>query len=288
LTPGANAQDIPLPRPREPQAGTATRAPDERPWLTLPPTPQLPKPSHSDTVSVNGTRIFFAQFGQGPQTVVFLHGGLGSSRYWGHQVAALTDKFTVIVMDTRGHGRSPLTSDKFGFAAFADDVAGLLALLGIPNAAIVGWSDGAITGIQLAMTKPDVVSRLFAFGANSNNAGLKPGGSKSRVFAAYAARCRTEYDQLSPNPERWAQLMKGLGAMWRREPHFTKAKLATIKAPTVISDGEHDEIIRREHTEAIARDIPHAKLVMLPRVSHFGMLQDPAQFSRALMEFLSD
>jgi pimeloyl-ACP methyl ester carboxylesterase len=267
--------------PRHSKAEDAAKA-----WLTLPPTPRLPNPGRSDTVPVNGTRIYFAQFGQGPP-VVFLHGGLGSCNYWGHQVQALAETFTVIAMDTRGHGRSPVTSDKFGFSTFADDVAGLLAVLGIPNASIVGWSDGAITGLQLAMTRPKLVSKLFAFGANSTTGGLKPGGSRSPVFASYAARCKNEYAQLSPDPQRWPQLLKGLGAMWHREPNFTSAKLATITSPTAISDGEHDEIIRREDTERMARAIPGARLVILPGVSHFAMLQKPAEFNRSLVEFLT-
>jgi pimeloyl-ACP methyl ester carboxylesterase len=216
-----------------------------------------------------------------------LHGGFGNSNYWGHQVTALSGRHTVIVMDTRGHGRSPVTSDRFGFATFAEDVAALLALLRIPQAAIVGWSDGAITGLQLAMAKPQLVSRLFAFGANSTTAGLKPGGSKAPVFAAYVARCRAEYAQLSPDPGRWGALASGLGAMWRREPAFTPKMLADIRVPTVIADGAYDEIIRREDTALMARKIPGARLAILPQVSHFAMLQKPAAFNAALADFLA-
>lgn len=190
-------------------------------------------------------------------------------------------------MDTRGHGRSSLTSPKFGFDLFADDVAALLGVLGVPSVSLVGWSDGAITGLQLAMTRPNLVTRLFAFGANSTLGGLKPGGSKSPVFASYAARCAIEYRHLSPHPERWAQLTSGLGAMWRSQPNFSAQQLGAIKSPTVISDGEYDEIIKREHTEQIARQIPNAKLMIQPSVSHFAMLQNPPQFNRAVAEFLT-
>lgn len=286
----AKTQDIPTPRTKRKEVRAKSSAPTataKKAWLTLPSTPTLPTTERSDLLSINGTKIFFAQFGEGPP-IVLLHGGFGNSNYWGNQVRELANKFTVIVLDTRGHGRSPVMSNKFGFATFAEDVAGLLENLGIANTAIVGWSDGAITGLQLAMTRPHLVSKLFAFGANSTAGGLRPGGSKSPVFAAYAARCKSEYAKLSPEPERWPQLVKGLGAMWRREPNFTTTKLATITAKTAISDGEHDEIIRRADTESMARAIPGAKLVMLPGVSHFAMLQDPAQFNRALMEFLSD
>ena len=258
----------------------------DAPWLTLPPTPALPAPARSDLVSVNGTKIFFAQFGAGAP-VLLLHGGLGNSNWWGHQVAALARRFSVIAMDTRGHGRSPVTSAAFGYRLFADDVTALLDLLAIPRVSLVGWSDGAVTGLELAMTRPERVSRLFAFGANSTPDGMKPNGARAPTFVAYAQRCKAEYLQLSPQPERWPQLVDGLRAMWRSQPSFSPEMLARIKAPTAVSDGEHDEIIKREHTAAMARQIPGARLVMLPKVSHFAMLQDPARFNDALLDFLA-
>jgi pimeloyl-ACP methyl ester carboxylesterase len=272
--------------PKQKEAKPIQPAGAAKVWLTLPPTPSLPAPKQSAVVPVNGTPIFFAQFGQGP-AVLLLHGGLGNSNYWGHQIRALSQNFSVTVMDTRGHGRSALTSPKFGFNVFADDVADLLAHLGISSTSIVGWSDGAITGLQLAITRPALVAKLFAFGANSTVSGLKAGGSKTPVFASYMARCASEYKQLSPHPERWPQLTSGLGVMWRTQPSFTKEQLATIKSPTVIADGEYDEIIKREHTEQISRQIPNARLLIQPAVSHFAMLQNPTQFNQAVMEFLS-
>jgi pimeloyl-ACP methyl ester carboxylesterase len=236
--------------------------------------------------AVNGANLFYAQFGHG-SPVLLLHGGLANSNYWGRQVEHLAQSFRVIVVDTRGHGRSPVTSDTFSYAVFAEDAAGVLDFLEISQAAVVGWSDGAVTGLQLAMTKPDRVAKLFAFGGNSSPDGLKPNGARSQIFTAFARRCRTEYRALSPKPQRWPQLLNGLRRMWQTEPNITKRNLATVKVPTAISDGEYDEIIKREHTESMARAIPAARLLMLPGVSHFAMLQDPDQFNRALSAFLS-
>ena len=260
---------------------------DARPaWVTLPPTPILPETARSGTVTLNGTSIFYAQVGAGPH-VLLLHGGLANSNYWGHQVRALAQSFTVTVMDTRGHGRSPVMSAAFGYRIFADDAAALLDALKIPSAAIVGWSDGAVTGLALAMTRPERVSKLFCFGANSSPDGMIAGGARSPVFAAFAARCRAEYAQLSPHPERWPRLLDGLQPMWRNEPRFSARQMASVRAPTLIADGDHDEIIRRDHTAGMARQIPGARLVILPRVSHFAMLQDPGRFNRAVIDFLT-
>ena len=267
-----------------------SRKPAEGPpkaaWLTLPPTPALPATTRSGLAAVNGVSVFHAQFGEGPP-VVLLHGGLANSSWWGHQVEALARRFTLIVTDTRGHGRSPVMSRRFGYDIFAEDVAALMDALQIPSAAIVGWSDGAITGLQLAITRPDRVTKLFAFGANATVDGMKPDGAKSRVFAAFVSRCKAEYATISPHPERWAQLVDGIRPVWRTQPAFTKAQLARVKAPTAISDGEYDEIIRREHTVLMSREIAGARLMIQPQVSHFAMLQNPGQFNRALMDFLA-
>jgi pimeloyl-ACP methyl ester carboxylesterase len=75
--------------------------------------------------------------------------------------------------------------------------------------------------------------------------------------------------------------------MWRSEPNFTKQKLAAIKVPITICDGEYDEIIKREHTKEIAAGIKSARLVILTNVSHFATLQNPAQFNQAIIEFLA-
>jgi pimeloyl-ACP methyl ester carboxylesterase len=278
------AASNPSPEPKRKPGARAVAA--NATWLTLPTTPTLPRATRSDLATVNGVGIFFAQFGEGPP-VVLLHGGLANSNYWGHQVEALAQRFTVTVMDTRGHGRSPVMSRAFGYGIFAEDVVGLMGLLKIPSAAVVGWSDGAITGLQLAMSRPERVSKLFAFGANVSIDGLKSGGAKSRVFALFAARSKTEYAALSPHPERWSQLLEGLRPMWRAEPAFSRQQLANVKAPTAICDGEYDEIIKRDHTMRMSREIPAARLVMLPQVSHFAMLQNAPQFNRAVIDFLT-
>jgi pimeloyl-ACP methyl ester carboxylesterase len=255
-------------------------------WLNLPPTPRLPDTTESGVARINGTSIYYAQFGKGPSAIL-LHGGMANSNYWGFQVRHLAQNFRVTVMDTRGHGKSPVTSRLFSYRTFSQDVLALLNFLNIAQTSVVGWSDGAITGLQLAMASPDRVSKLFAFGANSSPGGLKPNGARSQTFVEFATRCKSEYLSLSPRPERWPELIEGLRTMWHREPRFTPQELHQIRVPTSIADGEYDEIIKRHHTEEIALAIPMARLAILPRVSHFAMLQDPVEFNQKLANFLT-
>ena len=266
-------------------AATACPAWAQPAWMTLPSTPPLPRPSRSGRVRIGDVELFHAVFGDGPP-VLFLHGGMGHSNYWGHQVAALAPQYRVIVLDSRGHGRSTLSRQRLSYRLLADDALGLLNALKLSRAAIVGWSDGGIVGLDLAMRRPDRVGGLFAFGANFNLQGLRPEGAQGAVFTQYAERCRLDYATLSPKPANWQRLLDDLRRMWGSSPTWTPAQLARIQVPTTIVGAEHDEIIRREHTAALAAAIPGARLAIMPGVSHFAMLQDPERFNAELAAFL--
>src|SRR6202049_324432 len=138
-------------------ACSAATANAEPQWLTLPPTPSLPTAAQSGYAPVNGINIWYATFGQG-EPVILLHGGLANADYWGNQVPDLAKRFRVIVMDSRGHGRSTRNDSPFGYDLMAADVVALMDYLKIPKAAIAGWSDGAILGLDIAMTHPEHVS----------------------------------------------------------------------------------------------------------------------------------
>jgi pimeloyl-ACP methyl ester carboxylesterase len=253
-------------------------------WLRLPQTPALPAGAHSGYAPVNGIRIWYAVFGAGPP-VIMLHGGLANSNYWGNQVRALVPHYQVVVMDSRGHGRSTRNNQPYGYELMASDAIGLMDYLKIRKAAIVGWSDGAILGLEIAIHDPERLTKLFAFAANSDPSGVRD-IAKSAVFNAYIARAATEYLRLSPTPDQYQSFLREISTMWETQPHLTAEQLHGIKAPTWIVDGDHDEAIKRENTEFMATAIPNSGLLLQPEVSHFSFLQDPVQFNNDLLHFL--
>jgi len=253
-------------------------------WLRLPPTPTLPEAVRSGLAPVNGIKIWYASFGRG-EPVLLLHGGLANANYWGHQVRALAKHYQVIVMDSRGHGRSSHNDQPYGYDLMASDVLGLMDYLKIQKAAIVGWSDGAIIGLDIAMHHPERITKLFAFAANSDPSGVAD-ISKNDVFNAFIARAGEEYKHLSPTPDGYKAFVDGITKMWEGQPHWSAADLETIKVPTWIVDGDHDEAIKRENTEFMAAPIAGAGLLIQPEVSHFSFLQDPEQFNTHVLHFL--
>jgi len=258
----------------------------EEVWQTLPPTPTRPAAEMEGKAPVNGVEIYYAEYGAG-QPVILLHGGLGNSDYWGDLIPALAPHYRVMVMDSRGHGRSTRDAQPYGYDLMASDVVGLMDYLKLDKADIVGWSDGAIIGLDIAMNHPDRIGRLFSFAANSTVDGLKPDVLKNPTFAAYSERAGAEYRKNSPTPDEYEAFLNQIGAMWASQPNWTEPDLARIRTPVLIVDGEHDEAIRREHTEMLAKEVPGARLLILPGVSHFAMLQNPGEFNAAVLKFLA-
>ncbi len=256
----------------------------ESQWMTLPATPTLPAAEQSGYAPVNGVRIWYATFGQG-SPVILLHGGLANSDYWGNQVRALEPSYRVIVMDSRGHGRSTRDERPYGYDLMASDVIGVMDFLKIGQAAVVGWSDGAILGLDIAIHHPERLTRLFAFAANSDPSGVLD-VSNSPVFNAFIARAEKEYGLLSPTPAQFHSFVGQISNMWATQPHFTDDQLKGIRVPTWIVDADHDEAIKRGNTEYMARTIPGAGLLIQPKVSHFSFLQDPDQFNSDVLHFL--
>jgi pimeloyl-ACP methyl ester carboxylesterase len=253
-------------------------------WRTLPAPPTVAMATQG-RIEVGGVRLWYASTGSG-SPVLLLHGGLGSSDDWGNQVAALAAHHRVIVLDARGQGRSTRDDTPYSYNLLADDVVALLDALKIDRADVVGWSDGANTGLDLAMRHPQRIGKLFAFGANASVSGMAGEPDKQPIFPQLMQRMSADYTRLSPTPGDFEAVADKMGAMWATQPEWTDAQLATIKAPVWIVDGDHEEFIRREHTEHLADSIPGAGLLILPDASHFAPLQAPALFSAAVLQFL--
>ena len=257
----------------------------EERWQNLPPTPTPVAAAQTGYASVNGIRLYYAIVGEG-SPVVLLHSGLANSDWWGNQAKALAMHHKVILLDSRGHGRSSSSGKRYSYDLMADDVVALLDKLKIARADVVGWSDGAILGLDLAIRHAPRVGKIFAFGANTSTTGLIDGAENASTFTTYFARVAQEYSKLSPTPGEFDKFILQISKMWDSEPNWTDAQLRSIKSPVWVVDGDHEEGIKRSHSEYISATIPGAGLLILPNVSHFAPLQDPEMFNAAILQFL--
>ena len=141
----------------------------------------------------------------------------------------------------------------------------------------------------MAIHHPNRVKKLVAYGANINPNGLQ------QHFLDYLRTVKPEqmqrdngsdYLALSKTPEHLPVMAEKIRVMWLAEPKFTAQELGSISVPTLIMDGQQEELIRPDHAAEIARAIPNAKLVMLPNVGHYATFKTPQQWNTAVDDFL--
>jgi pimeloyl-ACP methyl ester carboxylesterase len=255
-------------------------------WQTLPVPPAMPPADAQGRVEVAGAQIYYAVYGKGAP-VVLLHGGLGHAGQFGFQLPALVDKFQVVAIDSRGHGRSTKGNVAITYDRMATDVIAVLDKLAIQRASFVGWSDGGAIALKLAIGFADRVERVLVLAANYDGNGSKPRSRPSPTFTAYAARCRADYARLSKRGGSYAALVTALLPLWRGPTGITKDQLRAIQAPVLMADGDHDEVILLAQIEEMAELIPNATLKVFANASHFAMWQDPDAFNAAMVEFLN-
>ena len=259
----------------------------EERWLNLPEPPAMPAPVSTGYAPVNGIQMYYATYGAG-KPILLIHGGLGHADIWANQITEMSKTNLVVVADSRGHGRSSRNDQPFGYDLMASDYLALLDFLKISKVDLIGWSDGGIIGLDIALSHPERLNHLFAQAANVTVDGVNPDVMNNKTFASYIDRMGKDYIKMSKTPDQYNAFVDQISKMWATQPAWTKEQLATITTPTAIVQGDHDEAILLKHSEYMARVIPGAKLIILKDASHFAMLQDPSGYTKAAMDFFAE
>jgi len=202
---------------------------------------------------LNGIRVYYEIHGHG-SPLVLLHGGGGSGRSFINQIPELEKRFRVIVPDLRGQGRTSDGAGPLTYRLMADDVLALFDHLKLKRVDLVGWSDGGIVGLDLAIHHGDRLRHLVTFGANFTPDGYTPATLDWINHASaesFGATSRTAYERAAPDPSHYEISMNKVLALWRTQPNYSLDDLRSIRVPTLVVAGEHD-IVRDEHTRALA------------------------------------
>jgi pimeloyl-ACP methyl ester carboxylesterase len=217
--------------------------------------------------AVNGVTMYYEVHGNG-QPLLLLHGGTGSiPDKW---IPFLTPHFRVIAPEQMGHGRTADLVDRpFHYHDMAEDTVELLRRLEIESAVVVGYSDGGIIGLDMAIHHPEHVTKLAVTGANARFDGYTSENQEwVRSFDPTSQPVSEQYAQLSPDgAAHWPVILERLKPMWASEPSFTNEELQRIQAPTLLVVGDHD-IVTPEHAVEMFRTIPRAQLFVVPRAGH--------------------
>jgi len=239
-------------------------------------------------VDAGGVNTYYESHGEG-EPLLLLHGGLCTIETFFGQTPELAKHFRVILPERRGHGRTADVDGPITYDAMAADTIAFMEALGIDSAHLVGYSDGAIVGMLVAMRRPDLVRKLVSISGNFDCDGLTEEGraffetSQAETFIPMLVDL---YRKASPDgPEHWPVVFEKMRRMFLSEPKISTAQMGSIKAPTLVMAADRD-LMTLEHTLALFRAIPNAQLCVVPGATHALLFEKAAAVNAAVLGFL--
>lgn len=229
---------------------------------------------------IRGFKMYCEVYGTG-KPILMIHGNGGNMRAFAGIVPYFAAKYQVILADSRSQGRSKDPDHPLTFEMMADDFAALLDAMHIRSAYVIGWSDGGINALLLAMRHPEKVIALASTGANlwPGEDAFAPGvwdGMKKQYEKSAHHELKTEKEKNS-----WKLFMLDY-----TEPHIALSELHKIQCPSLIICGDHD-VISILHTVAIFQNIPKAELWIVPNSGHGTLNEHREDFERQVDTFFS-
>lgn len=228
--------------------------------------------------TIRGIKMYAEVYGEG-EPLLFIHGNGGSINNFLYQIPYFSKKYKVIVADSRSQGRTEDRQDSLTYEMMADDYAALLEAMQIKSAYVVGWSDGGINSILLALRHPEKVKKMAITGAN-----LVP--DTTAVPKEVWNLVKPGYFMVKNKKNRSYQdsMQLKLLRLLIEQPHISPAELQQIKAPTLVIGGDND-VIKPEHSLLIWKNIPGANLWILPNSGHSTPLVYKDDFNRIVDQF---
>jgi pimeloyl-ACP methyl ester carboxylesterase len=238
------------------------------------------------TATINGAALYYEVHGNpNGQPVLLLHGSLTSSEEFDYLAPVLVSAgYRVVAMDYRGRGRSAWGDLPITFEQMAADAVGLLDHLGIEKTDVVGVSDGAIISLDLAIHYLERLDRVVAYAAILSPEGNQFVESDQMLPFEYLI---ATYRRLSPEPERFEELLEVLDELTKVGPDYSEAELKSITVPVLILDGEADEFITPDQPVRLAELIPGSTLVIMPGTGHFAVKARPGLFNQIVLDYLA-
>lgn len=223
--------------------------------------------------------IYYEFYGEeNDKVLVLLHGNGESGRNFKKHIEILKDRYKLLVIDSRGHGKSEFGKAQLSLGTMSVDLVNVIESFGFDKVNIAGFSDGANIAMLTAIKNHDLIDRLILIGGNYNIHGFKI-GTAVMLRIGYWCSCMGAFVS-SVN-----RFNKEYFSLMVKEPNLKKEALSVIKAKTLVINGKHD-MIRTSHARAIADTIPDAELKIVEG-DHFWIYRNPEEACRVIDEFLS-
>ena len=231
--------------------------------------------------NIRGIKIYCEVYGSG-RPLLMIHGNGGSIKSFENNIPYFSKKYKVIVADSRAQGKSKDEGDSLSFEMMADDEAALLDVLHIDSAYVLGWSDGGINALLLAMRHPGKVIKLASTGANlwPDSTAIIP--SLWKEEKAFYDSSKDTHLVTAREKYEWKLFLLD----WF-QPNIPLSALHTIQCPSLIIGGDHD-LIKIEHTVLIYQNIPQAYLWIVPNSGHGTLIEHKDEFNKKVDDFFTN
>jgi pimeloyl-ACP methyl ester carboxylesterase len=254
---------------------------------------------------VNGLNLYYEIHGTGAP-LILLHGGFGATGMFGDLLTKLAAQRQVIAVDLQGHGRTADIDRPLRNEHMADDIAALIAHLGLGTASIMGYSLGGGVTIQTAIRHPEIIDRLIVVSTpHKRNAWHADNlAGMDQLGAAVAEQMKQTpmyemYASIAPRPEDWPALWDKMGDLLRRDYDWSDA-VSALAMPTMLVFGDADSVSPAHAAEFFAllggglQDgswdrsgvTPH-RLAILPNATHYDIFASP-MLASAVVPFLTE
>jgi len=216
--------------------------------------------------SVNGVRMYYELHGDGFPLVLIHGGGSTIGTTFGRVLPELARSHRVIAVELQAHGHTADIGRPLSFEQDADDVAALLRQLGVRQADIFGFSNGASTTLQLAIRHPEFVRRIVVASTMVRRDGAYSwlwDGLAHAELTQMPREYRDAFLKINPGSSALRTMFERDVARMRSFRDVPEADIRSIQAPTLIIIGDHD-VVRPEHAVEMYRLLPRAELAILP------------------------
>ncbi|WP_298551352.1 alpha/beta hydrolase [uncultured Algibacter sp.] len=227
--------------------------------------------------NVNGITMYYEKYGEG-EPIILLHGGTGSISEFQFLIPYLSKKFKVYALDFRGHGRTNNNLDAMSYSLLTKDIIQFINYLNLNTIKIIGYSDGGIVALKLAIDIPEKIEKMIVVSANKSVSDLNKqfiGFAKTMITDnnlknAYIKREKKKYDTINPEPEKYQRFMQLMGQMWLHDPYIKNRDYAKISTPLLMVYGDNDAF----HFDAMIDmyknlNCKKKQLCILPNTNHF-------------------
>ena len=236
-------------------------------------------------LDVQGTQLYYESYGSG-SPLLLLHGGVyGYIDEFEGLIPKLAEKYQVICLATRGHGKSEVGQKPYSWKQRANDAKALLDHLNVNQAIVVGFSDGAAAALKMAAMYPKSVSRVVSMGMGDQAIDAESVDYSEKSLMAQAGQFFESRKKLMAEPDRWGESLQWLNTLYN-EDVLSEETFLTIKQPVLLVNGESDEYYSSASLESLHSHLPNSTKVVIQGCGHVILYCKFPETWNALADFL--